>query len=193
MTIAINPVEIDHHRWSALLGEAGAALAAEAKAAMRPSEFRRLWRKAHAALRVHGYGEGHQEGAARALRVAFPEYAQWIPARLERYDDTLPRELEAVLQRPERLTVEADPAPLAVDGDTEVNECEHEGHPWHCIRCNGPHENDCYNDNGFYHNFECGECGNERETCIGCDAERECDHLWRCDGCDEVEPNQGAW
>lgn len=191
MTIAI---EVGHHRLQALLADAEAAIREEAVRAFRPEEFRRLWRKAHTALRAHGYGEGHQEGAAKALRAAFPEYAAWIPARLERYDDTLPRELTEVLGRPVAAVAVADPPPLAMPGDTDEpeEECDHEDHPWTCTRCGGLHENDCHAEHGYYHRFGCDDCGSELEECRDCEAGRGCHHQWRCQECDAID-HDGTW
>lgn len=171
-----------------LLGEAADAIRAQVLAALRPEEFRRLWRKTHTALRANGYENGYQRGAAQALRDAFPEYAAMIPDALQRYgEDTLPPALTEVLRRPVTLTAPPPvPVPDAEDED-QVAECFHDDDVWRCVYCGGMSDDDCP-----AHRLVCDECGGDR-NCPECDLDPECVHLWCCDGCGAREPQRGAW
>ena len=183
-----------------LIAEAASAIVEQATAAMRPAEFRRVWRKTHTALRANGYEYSYQRGAATALRTAFPEYAAMIPDTLSPYgEETLPRDLEQVLGRPPRIDVGTppvipDPLPPAVEDDDEdqEDECNHEDYPQRCVHCSGLHENDCYGEYGHYHQFSCDECGSELDECRDCEASQNCSHQWQCQGCDAIDTD-GVW
>jgi hypothetical protein len=152
-----------------VLDEAVTLVRDHVRAAVRGAEFRRLLRSAQAQIRSRG--NEYNGGTVAALRAAFPEYAELLPARANITTVRVP----------------ADDAPMVApsgepirDVDEDEEPCEdHEDGNAYCASCGGHPYERCS------HDFECGECGGERSSCTECDLETDCDHRWMCGECEQ--------
>jgi hypothetical protein len=148
----------------AVLSEAVDLVRDHVRAAVRAAEFRRLFRKAQAEIRSRG-GE-YNSGTVAALRASFPEYADMIPGNADLRALELPADNAPVVASP------------VSDDDDDEEPCEdHHDENARCTSCNGlPYER-------CDHDFTCGECNQEIDTCNMCELSDDCDHNWQCDEC----------
>jgi hypothetical protein len=188
-----------------MLSDAIAIVREAARKATRPALLRWIIRRAKVGIRAYGYGYDHQARTAEAIRKAFPEYARWLPGdtplhfdhavAIQRAGEVEPadfrreeEELATAVNVFGRVEPTAPVVPIP-DGepfpggtadlpDDEEEECEyHDDEHARCTRCGGfPYER-------CSHDFECGECGAERDTCQDCGQESDCRHEWECQEC----------